>query len=174
MLHLIYNEREVFEMEENKNNIPESIWADGCPENITDEDKVGQEELHAMAIDYLMKNVILKKGFKVEPGFPRREFPNVIMKRDGEIYAVVIFPSVFPNILVPNNELRLKFVEECKKRNIQPLYAPVVYKSIDEERAKAQLTLKGDVFMTSFTGFIRLTDEENQNVLANQDEFFRP
>ena len=38
-------------MENNKQNIPESVWADGVPEKIEEKDKISQEELHAMAID---------------------------------------------------------------------------------------------------------------------------
>ena len=82
-------------MENNNLNVPESIWADGCPENIEEKDIIQQEELHAMAVDYVVKNVLIPKGFKLEQGFPRRQFPNIVCKRDGELYCIVVFPSVF-------------------------------------------------------------------------------
>ena len=166
-------------MENNNNqtpnpNIPESVWADGVPANIDEKDKIKPEELHNMAIDYVMKKVILPKGFKIEQGFPRRDFPNIVMKKDGVIYMVVVFPSVFPSYATPNDDFRLKIVENAKKFDAVALYAPVGYKSIDEERAKAQLTLKGDVFQTTFPGFIRLTDAPTQDFNVKPEELFRP
>ena len=162
-------------MENNtRENIPESIWADGVPENIEDKDRISPEELHGMAIDYVMKKVILPKGFKVEQGFPRKDFPNIVMKRDGVIYMVVVFPSVFPSYATPNDDFRLKVVENAKKFDAVALYAPVGYKSIDEERAKAQLTLKGDVFQTMFPGCIVLNDQEHQDFNVKPEELFRP
>ena len=158
----------------NVNNIPESVWADGVPANIEEKDKIKQEELHSMAIDYVMKKVILPKGFKVEQGFPRRDFPNIVMKRDGVLYMLVVFPSVYPNYVTMNDEFRLKVVSGAKKFDAIPLYAPVGYKSIDPERAKASLTLKGDVFQTTFPGFIKLTDAEHQDFNVKPDELFRP
>ena len=127
-----------------------------------------------MAIDYVMKKVILPKGFKLEQGFPRRDFPNIVMKKDGKIYMVVVFPSVFPNYATPNDDFRLKIVEGAKKFDAVALYAPVGYKSIDPERAKASLTLKGDVFQTTFPGFIVMNDEPTQNFQVKPEEFFRP
>lgn len=164
-------------MENNMNpnqNIPESVWADGVPANIEEKDVISPEELHSMAIDYVMKKVILPKGFKIEQGFPRRDFPNIVMKKDGKLYMVVVFPSVFPNYATPNDDFRHKVVEGAKKFDAIPLYAPVGYKSIDEARAKASLTLKGDVFQTTFPGFIIMTDDETQNFQVKPDEFFRP
>ncbi len=170
--------------------IPESIWADGIPQNIKDEDKINQEQLHAMAVDYITKNIILPKGFKIEPGFPRKDFPNIICKRDGTIYAIVVFPSVYPNFVGINDEFRLKIVDLCKQiekevnekridktlpeSKVVALFAPVGYKSIDDERAKAQLVLRGDVFKTSFPGFMILTDAKHQDPAPVNNELFRP
>ena len=161
-------------MENNNLNVPESIWADGCPENIDEKDIIQQEELHAMAVDYVVKNVLIPKGFKLEQGFPRRQFPNIVCKRDGELYCIVVFPSVFPNLVTMVDEFRLQIVEMAKKNNATPLYGTVGYMSIDEERAKAGLTLKGDVFKTSFPGFHVLTDEPTQNYQVPVTELFRP
>ena len=152
----------------------ESIWADGCPEHVDDKDKLKPEELHAMAIDYVLKNILLKKGFKLEQGFPRKEFPNIVCKKDDKIYAIVVFPSVYPNFVALKDEFRLNFVKMAYERNCIPLYAPVGYKSIDEERANAQMMLKGDVFLTTCPGFIVLNDEEHQNQNVKQEELFRP
>ena len=178
-------------MEENKQQeMPESIWADGIPENIKEEDKINQEQLHAMSVDYIVKNIILPKGFKIEPGFPRKDFPNIVCKRDGVIYSIVVFPSVYPHFVGINDEFRVKFVDLCKKMEsdvnankadkdmpdlkVVPLFAPVGYKSIDEERAKAAIVLRGDVFKTSFPGFVILKDVPHQDPAPVNNELFRP
>ncbi|MGM9969495.1 MAG: hypothetical protein ACI35S_03760 [Anaeroplasma sp.] len=161
-------------MQNSNVNIPESIWADGCPENIKDEDVLKIEDLHSMAINHVMEKCLLPKGFKPNQNYPRRDFPNIVCKKDGITYAIVVFPSVFPNYVTMQDEFRLQFVEQAKKNNMIPLYAAVGYKSIDEARAKAGLTLKGDVFMTSFPGFIKLTDEPNQNFNVKIEDLFRP
>lgn len=160
-------------MEENK-NIPESIWAPGVPQHIEDKDKITPEELHIMAIDYVVKNCLLKRGFTIEQGFPRKEFPNVVCKKDDQTYAIVIYPSVYPHYVAINDQYRLQLVELAKKNNAIALYAAVGYRSIDEERAKASVMLKGDVFHTAFPGFIILTDEEKQNMMVKAEELFRP
>ena len=157
-----------------QNNVPESIWAPGVPEKINEDDKLQMDQLVSMAVDYLMKNVIIPKGFKIEDGFPRRELPNIVMKKDGEQYAMIVIPSIFPHYTVINDELRLKFVGICKERNVMPLMAPVGYMSIDEARAKASIALKGDVFKTTFPGFVILNDSEHQDLGIKPDNMFRP
>lgn len=174
---------------ENNDKMPESIWADGIPQRIEESDKINQEQLHAMAIDYITKNIILPKGFKIEPGFPRKDFPNIICKRDGTIYAIAILPSVYPHFVTINEDFRSKFVDLCKKMkkdinenkekdkkdvDVIPLFAPVGYKSIDEERANASIVLRGDVFKTSFPGFVVLKDEKNQDIIPAHNELFKP
>ncbi len=161
-------------MENNNQNIPESVWADGVPAQIEEKDKISPEELHSMAIDYVMKKIILPKGFKIEQGFPRRDFPNIVMKRDGKLYMVVVFPSVYPNYVTPNDDFRMKIMEGAKKFGAIALYAPVGYKSIDKDRAEASLTLKGDVFQTTFPGFIIMNEEEHQDFNVKPEELFRP
>ena len=155
-------------------NKPESIWADGVPQKIDEKDRISNSELADMAITYIMKNIIIPKGFKIEQGFPGKEVPNIICKRDGIVYAIMVVPSLFPDYITINDEFRLKLVSACLEHNTVPLYAPIGYKSIDEERAKAKLALKGDVFLTSFPGFVKLTNNEKQDFSFTDDNLFRP
>ena len=126
-----------------------------------------------MAIDYVCKNVLAKNGYLFYKGFPRLEFPNVVVTKDDKNYGIVILPSVFPNVTGINDEFRLAVVESCKKNNCTPLYGTVGYKSIDEARAKAGMMLKGDVFYTSFPGFVLLTAEEHQNLQVPKDQLIQ-
>ena len=159
-------------MEENKNNIPESVWAPGVPQNIKAEDVITLDELTIMAINYLINNVIIPHGFKIEPGFPRKEIPQLGVKKDGVLYGIIVVPSIYPKYVTLQDEFRIKLVEMCEKGDIVPLFAPVGYKSIDDDRAKESLTLKGDVFMTTFQGFIKLTKVEKQEYALTKENSY--
>ncbi|MCR5112469.1 MAG: hypothetical protein K6A63_00875 [Acholeplasmatales bacterium] len=154
--------------------VPESVWADGIPENLSDNDKIKGDELLSMAVDYIMKNVIIKKGFKIEPGFPRPQFPNIVCKRDGAKYSIIIAPSVYPGFTAIDDKSRKTYVEATVKQGLIPLFASVGYRSIDGERAKAGLLLKGDVYVTTFPGFYILNDEDSYTFDVNKASMFRP
>ncbi len=152
----------------------ESIWADGCPKNVKEEYKLTTQELLLLAVDYVVKQYAMKNGFKVEQAMARIEYlPNIIMRKNDILYAVAVVPFVYPKYAHLNNEVRIKFVNDAKGYNAVPLFAPVGFKSIDKERAKASMALKGDLFDVLFRGFIKLTDEPNQQMLIPNNEFLR-
>lgn len=142
--------------------VPESVWADGVPQNVDPKDVIQQPELLSMAVNYLMKNEIVRYGFKIEPGFPRPSYPNIVCKRNGKVYAIIVVPNIFPHFQVINEESRLQVVQQCKEKNIIPLFAPVGYRSLDKDRAIAGLMLRGDIFVTIFRGFVILNDTPDQ------------
>ena len=155
-------------------NVPESVWAPGIPSNLKEEDKVKKDELLSMAVDYLMINVVIKYGFKIEPGFPRSDFPNIMMKKDGVKYAVIVAPSVYPQYITIDDKSRLNVVDMSKKAGVVTLFAPVGYRSVESDRAKAGLLLKGDLYLTTFPGFIELNDQPHQSLSVRDATFWRP
>ena len=156
------------------NNIPESIWADGIPANIKDEDRLTGNDLLGLAIDYVMNAVIIEKGFKIERTFPRITPPQIICKRDGVVYAIVVGVAMFPETSWLKDDFRLDFYNKSIGQKIVPLFAPVSFESIDKARAEAKIALKGDVFKNHFPGLIKITGEER--VAPNEitpDDFFK-
>ena len=154
---------------------PESIWAPGIPANIQDKDKIGEAHLLDLAIKYIIDNVLIAKGFMIEQGFPRREFPNVVCRKDGKVYSIIIIPSVYPGFKAISDNMRLQFVWLCEKQNATPCFAPVGFRSEDDQRANAQLLLKGDVFRITFPGFLIFDNREKldyRNITI--DDYFRP
>lgn len=152
----------------------ESIWADGCPANVSENSKLKIEELLLLAVDYVVKEYALKNGFMVEQAMANIQYlPNIIMKKNDQLYVVAVVPFVFPKYGYLNDTIRLEMVKNAKKFNAIPLFAPVGFKSIDEERAKAELALKGDLFNTIFRGFLVLTDEEHQNMIVPASDFIK-
>ena len=148
-------------MEKQPNNmVPESIWADGVPQNIKDDDRLGQNELLGMAIDFVMEHIVIEKGFKVERSFPRITAPQIICKRDGVVYAIVVGVSMFPETSWLKDEFRLDFYKKSSEQNIVPLFTAVAFESIDKDRAEAKIALKGDVFKNHFSNVIKVTNDE--------------
>jgi len=143
----------------------ESIWADGIPAKINKEDVLTPEDLQKMAINFIIKDILIPNGYKLEKGFPRIGFPNIICVKDNKVYAIIVFGSMFPNVSVINDKLRIEFVKQSKTPNITPLYANVGFISIDKERASKSIGLKGDLFKPLLPGFVLLNDEEKQNTL---------
>ena len=154
---------------------PESIWAPGVPANISDQDKIGDAQLLDLAIKYVVDNVLISKGFMIEQGFPRRDFPNIVCRKDGKVYSIIIIPSVYPGFKAISDSMRLKFVSLCEKQNASACFAPVGFRSEDDARANASLVLKGDVFRITFPGFLILDNREKldyRNITI--DDYFRP
>lgn len=143
----------------------ESIWADGIPAKINDEDRLELDELKKMAIDFLIKQVLQPRGYVLEKGFPRIGYPNIICKKDDTVFAIITCGSIFPNAALMADKLRIEFVKQSEKANITPLYAAVAFASIDKDRASASIGLKGDLFKAYFPGFISLNSEEKQELL---------
>lgn len=154
----------------------ESIWADGCPEVVNEEDKLPLEAFLGFAVNHIVRNYAIPNGFKIDQAIGDKigNFPNIIMKKDGVTYAVAVLPSIFPNYLTLNDSVRKEYFKVCKEHDSVALFAPVGFRSVDDERAKAGLALKGDVFNTAFNGFVQLTDEDTQNMFCTPETAFRP
>ncbi len=154
------------------NPVKESIWAAGCPQNVKEEYKLTIPQLLVLGVDYVVKRFAAAHGFKIEQARANINYlPNILMKKNGQLYAVAVVPFVYPNYGCLNDKVRIEFVHNAKSYNAVPLFAPVGFKSIDAERAKAGLALKGDLFDILFRGFLVLTDEPKQQMIVNNDEF---
>ena len=146
----------------------ESIWADGCPQNVDEKMKCNTQDLLLMAVDYFIKNYAIPNGFKIEGANGKIGLgPNVIMKRYGIVYGLAIGPFVFPMYGMLRDEVRISMVKNLRSQNVIPMFAPMGFISTDKDRAKAQLALKGDTFKIIFRGFIELNDEEHQNLTGD-------
>ena len=152
----------------------ESIWADGCPENVLEEDKLQPNELLRMGINFVVEKCLLPNGFKIEKVADKlNQLPNIVAKRNNTIYGIAVVSSVYPTVMKLNDNVRIQFAKLCEENKMVPLYAPVGFRSIDEARANASMTLKGDLFKTSFVGFIKLTKDLNQDVTIIPEHIYQ-
>lgn len=161
-------------MENQLNNVPESIWADGVPANIKDEDRLKNEDLMGLAIDFVMSNIIIERGFKIERTFPRLTPPQIICKKDGVVYAIVVGVSMYPEASWLVDSFRKDFYKKAVDQGLVPLFAPVAFESIDKDRAEAKLALKGDVFKNHFIAMIKVTDADKMTPAdVNESMYFK-
>lgn len=159
-------------MNNNEEQKIESIWADGIPQNVSEDMKLKIEDLLLMAIDFVIKKNLIPNGFKIEQALGKIDMlPNIIAKKNDKIYSIIVLPFLFPNYGVIHNSVRIQFVQRMKELNAIPLFAPVGFASIDKERAQASLALKQDLYNTLFRGYIILNDEPEQMLLLPNDQY---
>ena len=130
-----------------------------------------KDELHALACNFVVESYLKKNGFELAQGYPRREYPNIICRKNGQLFGIVVVPSIYPNYEIMTDHFRIKTVELCKKQNAVALFAPVGFKSDNENVQSIEKNGKVKVF---FPGFIVLNDNEKQNLSVKVDECYRP
>jgi len=137
---------------QNNSGAPQKNWGEGIPEyKSSDLMTKGQILNFAMHVvhDYDLKD----SGFMPVSYCDNSEaLINYIMKKDGDIIFIVVYPYVFPNEPVLDEETKNTVLDLCKKFNAKCLFAPVGLCPCDEERAAASLLLKGDGFYVNYTG----------------------
>ncbi len=157
----------------NENHEVESIWADGIPPKLNQNDIYKSDELNDLGIDFTAKYLI-RNGFKLNLNFPRKEAPQIFCKKDGKLYAIFIVATPFPKAIWLTNDIREKIYADSLKNGFIPLFSNVLYASKDKERAKAGLLLKGDLFNVTFQGLRKITEEEQAiNIPANSKFWFK-
>lgn len=132
-----------------------------------------KDDLHYLACNYIVKEYLIKKGYKIGTGFPRPVYPNIVCKKDDKEYGIVVLPSVYPNHEIMTDNFRLKVVELCKQHGSIALFAPVGLKSDNEEHASKQIVVAGDDMKIFFPGFVILTDEPTQKLDVKNDEYIQ-
>lgn len=132
------------------------------------------DELHALSCNFVVDNYLKQNGFELAEGFPRKQYPNIVCRKNGQLYGIVVIPSIFPNYEILTNEFRIDVVKLCKSQNAIALFAPVGFKAKDEKLASKSLVSKDGDFRIFFPGFVVLNEKETQNLSLKDDEYFRP
>lgn len=150
----------------------ESIWADGVPAKINKEDILTPENILSMCIRFTIEQTLKDKGYEVV-GINGKvtELPNIVIKKEDKMYALVVVPCIYPNYMRQNDNLRIDFVNGCIKQNLTPVICPVLIHSTDKERALKSVMLKGDTFKISSLGQEILTNEPKQELALNTLKF---
>ncbi len=155
-----------------QNKVVESIWADGVPKNIKDEDRLTLKHILSMCIRFTVDEIIKDRGYKVLGiNDETNSYPNILLEKDEKKYAVAVVPCIYPNFIRKNDELRIRFAKDAEQRNLIPVLCPVLIHSQDVERAKASVMLKGDLFRIGNLGQKILTTEETQEITPQTLDF---
>lgn len=154
-----------------QNNI-ESIWADGVPSKIDPKDLLEPQELLRLCIRFALDEILKEKGYTVLQIIDKLHvYPNIILEKAEKKYAVAIVPCIYPYFMIQNDEIRIGFAKAAKEKNYIPILCPIPARSIDEERAKKSVYLKGDLFQFANIGQKVLTEDEHQEILPTSLDF---
>lgn len=143
----------------------ESIWAAGVPKKIKEEDFLEPKSILNMCIKTVLDTKIVPKEYRIlavndELG----KYPSLLIEKEKTVYALAVIPCIYPHYMPKNDGFRIGFADHCLKQNYIPVICPVALYSIDEERKKASIVLKGDLFHTVCLGFKECTLDENQDL----------
>lgn len=153
-------------------NEMESIWADGIPENINPEDRLEPVELLKLCLQFTIQNVLKDKGYEIIGVSNQVDaYPNLLLKKDNQTYAVAVVPCIYPYFIVKNDKLRIEYAKVAKQNHHIPVLCPIPVRSIDHKRAEHSVYLKGDVYSFANIGQKILTDEEEQEILPTTLDF---
>lgn len=147
-----------------KNNL-ESIWADGIPAHIEAKDRLEPEALLGLSVRFVLEHIIHDKGYTILGGHANlNQYPNLLLAKEDEKYAVAVVPCLYPHFIPKNNQLRIDFAKASIDKGFIPILCPVPVKSVDPKRAQASIYLKGDLFQFANIGQIHLTSELEQEI----------
>lgn len=155
-----------------QNNQMESIWADGVPAKINDEDLLTPKETLRMCINFTVANVLTPKGYElVGVNDDLASLPNIVVKKDEKVFSIIVVPCIFPNYMRENDDLRIKFVNSATKAKAIPVICPVLIHSYDKERAQKGIMLKGDLFRITNIGQKILNNFAKQSLKPEDLDF---
>lgn len=152
----------------------ESIWADGIPKNIQEEDYLEPQSILNICIKTVLDTKIVPKEYRVlAVNDALGKYPNLLIEKEKTVYALAVIPCIFPHYMPKNDSFRMGFASHCMKQSYIPVICPVVLYSVDEERKNQSILLKGDLFHTVCLGFKICTEDDEQDLsFENLDRDF--
>lgn len=150
----------------------ESVWADGIPKMIKDEDLLDAETILRMCIKSFLEKEVSSGNCELLDFTPKiNAFPNVVVQKNDQIYGIAVIPCIYPHYLPKNNDFRFQFVKHCDSQNCLPVICPVAIHSLDEARKKASILLEGDLFNCYPLGMKILNLDPEQDLSFDQLNF---
>ena len=127
-------------------------WGEGIPD-YKEEDIMTKEEL----LDFAMQNVKTfefdRNGYEiVSANNSIKVYPNFVVKKNGKLFFVLVKVDIAPNMPELTNEDKKIMIEQAKKFNAIPMFAPVGLGAADPERFEKSLALRGDAFYCNYVG----------------------
>ncbi|MDE6655484.1 MAG: hypothetical protein K2J85_00665 [Anaeroplasmataceae bacterium] len=101
----------------------ESIWADGIPAKILDEDKLEARAVLNMCIRFVLDNILKGKDYEIlSAQDDPKIFPNIEVKQKDKKYAIAVVPCIYPYFMAKNDTIRKGFAKAAIEKN----YIPVI------------------------------------------------
>ena len=127
-------------------------WGKGIPK-YKEEDLMTQEELLDFAMQIVKQFELDKNGFELISANNKIGFyPNFVVKKDDILSFILVKADIAPRMPELTVEDRRIMLEQSKKFNAKPLYAPVGFGSTDSDRFDKSLALRGDEYYCNYVG----------------------
>ena len=128
-------------------------WGIGLPD-YSKADLAVIEELMDLAME-AVASAAADNGFEpVDSCSSPVYMPNYILRKDGELYFVLVEVAIAPSVPSLREEKKRALLECAAKHGAHSLYAPVAIGSRDQARFEAGLVLAGDDFLLNLMGLI--------------------
>ncbi len=137
----------------NKNNSDErKNWGKGIPRYI-EEDLMTKEELLDFAMQIVKQFELDKKGFElVSANNKLGIYPNFVVRKDNTLLFILVKADIAPRMPELTEDDKKIMIEQSKKYDAIPLFAPVGFGSTDPERFDKSIALRGDSFYSNYVG----------------------
>lgn len=143
----------------------ESIWAAGVPKVLHEEDLLEPKAILNMCIKTVLDTKVVPNHYQVlAVNDSLNSFPNIVIQKEKTVYALAVIPCIYPHYMPKNDAFRIQFANHCLKQHHIPLICPVTLYSVDEERMKHSVLLKGDLFHCISLGMVECTTEAEQDL----------
>ena len=151
--------------------IVESIWADGIPAKIDPKDRMTEEDVLKLAINFALEHVIPKHYRLLGVNEDTHSYPNILVEYNLNQYAVAVVPSVFPFYRRMDVALACRFAADCRKKDFIPIFLGILVASNDPQRGEKSVLLKGDIFKMRLIGAKRITEAADQSFDVSKLDF---
>ena len=138
------------------NRLEKRDWGKGIP-SYNESDLMTQEELLDFAMQIVKQFEIDKNGFElISANNKVGVYPNFVVKKDDTLSFILVKADVAPRMPELTGEDKKIMIEQSKKFNAIPLYAPVGFGSTDPDRFDKSIALRGDGFYSNYVGLEKI------------------
>lgn len=133
-------------------------WGSGIPVYQA-EDILPEEELFAMAVDFVVRQEVTDKGYELVASSAKREhIPNIVFRKekDGRLQLIDVEEAVSPHYVEMDTQLMGIMLDQAKKFDARAYFASVSFGSKDKERFEKGLALRGDSFNIRYEGLKKI------------------
>lgn len=133
-------------------------WGKGIPV-YQPEDVLPEDELFAMAVEFVIRQEVTDKGYELVASSANREhIPNIVFRKEkeGRLQLIDVEAAISPHYVEMDTQLMGIMLDQAKKFDARAWFASVAFGSKDRERFEKGLALRGDSFRIRYEGLKKI------------------